>query len=168
MIIYIIPHSTNSYINIRTPRGPPGVGFKLTQDGNYDMENKKLTKVAEGTDNSDAITKHQLDTGLNTKIDNSEASSGDPEARKLVRYQLSDKGIILRKLYLEDEFNDSMIVKADNQDFDDIPLYIPNLKNYDGNNSRRKSEILVSSTDQTITGDKTFQSESDNTRYSNI
>ena len=49
------PHSTNSYINIRTPRGPPGVGFKLTQDGNYDMENKKLTKVAEGTDNSDAI-----------------------------------------------------------------------------------------------------------------
>ena len=36
-------------------------------------------------------------------------------------------------------------------------MYIPNLKNYDGNNSRRKSEILVSSNDQTITGDKTFQ-----------
>ena len=59
------PHSTNSYnnINIRTPRGPPGPGFKLTRDGNCDMENKKLTKVAEGTDNSDAIIKHQLDTG---------------------------------------------------------------------------------------------------------
>ena len=26
-------HTTNSYINIRAPRGPPGPGFKLTQDG---------------------------------------------------------------------------------------------------------------------------------------
>ena len=87
-------HSTNSYINIRTPRGPPGLGFKLTQDGNYDMENKKLTRVAEGTDNSDAITKHQLDTGLNTKVNISDTSLiGNPEARKLVRY-LPEEGIV--------------------------------------------------------------------------
>ena len=132
------PHSTNSDINLRTPRGPPGVGFKLTQDGNYDIDNKKLTKVAEGTDNSDAITKHQLDTGLNTKVNISDTSLiGNPEARKLVRY-LPDEGIITSKLYIEDEFNDSVIVKADDQDFDDVNLYIPNFKNYDGKNSRRK------------------------------
>ena len=28
-------------------RGPPGVGFKVTADGHYDMENKKIRNVAE-------------------------------------------------------------------------------------------------------------------------
>ena len=56
-------------------RGLPGVGFKLTDNGNYDIENKKLTNVAQGTNGSDVVTKNQLDTGLNTKIDISEAST---------------------------------------------------------------------------------------------
>ena len=73
-----------------------------------------------------------------------------------MRY-LPDKGIILRKLYLEDEFNDSVTIKAEDQDFDDVHLYVPNLKNYDGNNSRRKSEISVTCTDQIISGKKAFQ-----------
>ena len=30
-------------------RGKPGVGFNLTTDGNYDMVNKKLVNMAEGT-----------------------------------------------------------------------------------------------------------------------
>ena len=51
-------------------RGKPGVGFNLTTDGNYDMVNKKLVNVAEGTARSDAITKHQLDTALIDKHDN--------------------------------------------------------------------------------------------------
>ena len=38
-------------------RGRPGVGFNLTLDGNYDMVNKKLANVGEGTASSDAITK---------------------------------------------------------------------------------------------------------------
>ena len=51
-------------------QGRPGVGFNLTSDGNYDMVNKKLTNVAEGTASSDAITKHQLDTELTDKHGN--------------------------------------------------------------------------------------------------
>ena len=50
--------------------GEPGVGFKLTDDGNYDMNNKKLTNVDEGTSSSDAVNKHQLETALNDKHDN--------------------------------------------------------------------------------------------------
>ena len=38
------------------PRGRPGIGFKLTSDGNYDLENKKMTKA-----NDEAVTKSQLD-----------------------------------------------------------------------------------------------------------
>ena len=38
--------------------GLPGVGFKLTSSGDFDLQNKRLTNVAAGTGNSDAITKH--------------------------------------------------------------------------------------------------------------
>ena len=121
------------------------------------IDNKKLTKVAEGTDNSDAITKHQLDTGLNTKIDNSEAApTPDPVAGKLIRYTPGG-GLVTKRIYVEDRNNDSVVIKSDDQDFDDIHLYVPNIKNYDGIAGRRRSEIMVTSTNQTITGEKTFQ-----------
>ena len=42
--------------------GLPGVGFKLTPSGDFDLQRKRLTNVAEGTENSDAVTKHQVNT----------------------------------------------------------------------------------------------------------
>ena len=38
----------------------------------YDMVNKKLKNVGEGTASSDAITKHQLDTAMIDKHDNNQ------------------------------------------------------------------------------------------------
>ena len=49
-------------------QGSPGVGFSLTKDGNYDMVNKKLKNVGEGVESNDAITKHQLEVSMNTKL----------------------------------------------------------------------------------------------------
>ena len=46
------------------PKGVSGTGFNLTSDGNYDISNKKLTKVAKGTDTNDVVIKQQLDTKL--------------------------------------------------------------------------------------------------------
>ena len=51
-------------------RGEPRVGFKLTDDGKYDIDTKKLTNVGEGVSSSDAVNKHQLTVGLNQKHDN--------------------------------------------------------------------------------------------------
>ena len=56
---------------LRGIQGSPGVGFSLTQDGNYDMTHKKLKNVGEGVESSDAITKHQLETAINSKINTS-------------------------------------------------------------------------------------------------
>ena len=53
---------------LRGLRGSPGIGFSLTSDGNYDMKNKKLKNVGEGVESSDAVTKHQLETEINSKI----------------------------------------------------------------------------------------------------
>ena len=41
--------------------GRPGIGFKLTSSGNYDLENKKLTNVSDATGGNEAVTKSQLD-----------------------------------------------------------------------------------------------------------
>ena len=42
-------------------QGAPGVGFKLTADGNYDMVGKKLTNLGDGASPNDAVTCKQLD-----------------------------------------------------------------------------------------------------------
>lgn len=52
-------------------RGPPGVGFKRTADGDYDMQNKRLVNVVVGKDKRDAINKDYLDaivSSQNNKI----------------------------------------------------------------------------------------------------
>ena len=54
---------------MRGLRGSPGIGFSLTRDGNYDMNNKKLKNVGEGVESSDAVTKHQLEVAMNSKAD---------------------------------------------------------------------------------------------------
>jgi len=38
-------------------RGPPGVGFKHTRNGHFDIEGKLLTNVGEPKNDSDAVTK---------------------------------------------------------------------------------------------------------------
>ena len=55
--------TANKYVQ----RGLPGVGFKLTDTGDYDMQNKKIVNVDEGENNQDVVNKHQLDVGLQTK-----------------------------------------------------------------------------------------------------
>ena len=42
--------------------GLPGIGFKLTDDGNYDIYGKRLTNVSQPTDGSDGTTKAYVDT----------------------------------------------------------------------------------------------------------
>ena len=60
---------------VRGIQGSNGVGFSLTRDGNYDTNNKKLKNVGEGVESSDAITKHQLETAINSNINTSPSLS---------------------------------------------------------------------------------------------
>ena len=56
---------------LRGIQGSPGVGCSLTKDGNYDITHKKLKNVGEGVESSDTVTKHQLETAINSKINTS-------------------------------------------------------------------------------------------------
>ena len=53
-------HSSNHQF-AKGVQGAPGVGFNLTADGNYDMEEKKLTNVGEPTSDTDSATKKYVD-----------------------------------------------------------------------------------------------------------
>ena len=41
-------------------KGDPGIGFKLTNDGNFDLDNKQMKNLSGGTDKSDAVNYGQL------------------------------------------------------------------------------------------------------------
>ena len=159
--VYIKPNqqASNNTINIPNLGGTDrNMMFTSSDQTIRDTQTfqEPITCNKQPTQNSHLTRKDYVDNKLNTKVAKNQIMSGNAEADKLVKY-IPDKGIITPKLYFKDEFNDSVIIKVDDQDFDDMPLYIPNLKNYDGNDSRRKSEISVTSTDQIITGKKTFQ-----------
>ena len=47
---------------LQGPRGPPGIGFELTKNGNFDIDGKRLTDVSQPTDGSDATTKAYVDS----------------------------------------------------------------------------------------------------------
>ena len=62
-------HLTTFLFDLNTNDG------KIEAQNPIDMKNEKISNLAEGTDNSDAITKHQLKTGLAPKADKTELSN---------------------------------------------------------------------------------------------
>ena len=138
-------------------RGLPGVGFKFTDTGDYDMQNKKLTNVKSGTDSNDAVNKSQLDATTNL-LHGSRA--GDVVNDKAVIY--SNTGAVhANSLYIEDppdQGNSNEVrIMTEHQSYPNIHLNIPDLHNFDGHGGRPKSELMVTSVEQTVTGKKVFE-----------
>ena len=145
--------TANKYVQ----RGLPGVGFKLTDTGDYDMQNKKLTNVKSGTDSNDAVNKSQLDATTNL-LHGSRA--GDVVNDKAVIY--SNTGAVhANSLYIEDppdQGNSNEVrIMTEHQSYPNIYLNIPDLHNFDGHGGRPKSELMVTSVEQTVTGKKVFE-----------
>ena len=145
--------TANKYVQ----RGLPGVGFKLTVTGDYDMQNKKLTNVKSGTDSNDAVNKSQLDATTNL-LHGSRA--GDVVNDKAVIY--SNTGAVhAYSLYIEDppdQGNSNEVrIMTEHQSYPNIHLNIPDLHNFDGHGGRPKSELMVTSVEQTVTGKKVFE-----------
>ena len=145
--------TANKYVQ----KGLPGVGFKLAVTGDYDMQNKKLTNVKSGTDSNDAVNKSQLDATTNL-LHGSRA--GDVVNDKAVIY--SNTGAVhANSLYIEDPSDqgnsNEVRIMAEHQSYPNIHLNIPDLHNFDGYGGRPKSELMVTSVEQTVTGKKVFE-----------
>ena len=85
-------------------KGDPGNGYNLTSDGNYDIQNKKLINVGQGTNNNDVVTKSQLDTKTNLLQG---ASPGTVVNDKAVIYS-SSGSVHTQNLYLKDAPDDGL------------------------------------------------------------
>ena len=83
---------------LRGLQGSPDVGFNLTKDGNYDMLNKKLKNVGEGVESSDAITKHQLEVSMNTKLSKTSLSNYVKNNSPEVGADLDMKGFAIKNM----------------------------------------------------------------------
>ena len=140
-----------------TQRGLPGFGFKLTDTGDYDMQNKKLINAKAGINDTDVTNKGQLDykTALLTG-----SRVGDVVNNKAVIY--SNTGAVhARSLYLLDDPQDGnsneVRIETQHQSHGNIHLYVPDLQNFDGFGGRLKSDLMITSVAQTVTGEKTFE-----------
>ena len=74
-----LPEDTFSHEKvIEIVKGLPGVGFKLTDNGDYDMQNKKLRNLDSPQTNDDATTKSYVDSEVNKtlKLDGSSSMLG--------------------------------------------------------------------------------------------
>ena len=137
-------------------RGLPGVGFKLTKNNDFDLDNKKLTNVQSGDDENDVMTKQKIENYVSNKTQYLDgALPTKVTSNKAVIY--SNTGSIhSNSLYLKDQYGQETIFHNEDQDDNQIRLYIPNLKNNDSFGGRLKSSIMVTSIDQTIEGKKIF------------
>ena len=55
----ILNHDDNHESSQVGRRGLPGIGYKLTSDGDYDIQKKKLTNVKLGDADNDVMVKKQ-------------------------------------------------------------------------------------------------------------
>ena len=155
----ILNHDDESgSVNIKGARGAPGIGFKLDLNNDYDMQNKKLVNVKQGTNNNDVITKSQLDIKTSL-LDGSRPS-----------YVVNDKAAIYsstgalhaQSLYLKDtpdnaSNSDEIRIMTEHQSRSNVHLNIPDIQNFDGYGGRPKSEFMITSVDQNVTGKKVFE-----------
>ena len=84
----ILNHDDSQGLGKIGSRGLPGIGFKLDANNDYDMQNKKLVNVKQGTNNNDIVTKQYLDSEISKipSIDTSKfvAISGDTMTGSLI------------------------------------------------------------------------------------
>ena len=128
--------------------------LKLTGDGDYDIQNKKLVNVKQGTGLNDIVANRQIQL-----LDGARAGY---VVKNIAAIYLSTSALHTRSLYLKDNADDAgnsdeIRIMTEHQSYNNVHLYIPDIKNYDGYGGRRRSEIMVSSVDQTITSKKVFR-----------
>ena len=137
-------------------RGLPGVGFKLTKNNDFDLDNKKLTNVQSGDDENDVMTKQKIENYVSNKTQYLDGALPTKVTRNKAVIYSNTGSIHSNSLYLKDQYGQETIFHNEDQDDNQIRLYIPNLKNNDSFGGRLKSSIMVTSIDQTIEGKKIF------------
>ena len=152
----ILNHEDNHESGQIGQRGLPGIGFKVDSHGNYDIENKKLTNVQNGDMDNDVMVKSQIEGYVSNKTQYLDGvNPGEVKPNKAAIYS-SSGGLHGNSFYIKDRYGQEVKLHTEDQDDNQIRLYIPNLKNNDSFGGRPKSSIMITSIDQSIQGKKLF------------
>lgn len=93
-------HSTNRFSNRnRGLQGPPGRGFELTVNGNYDIQNKRLCNVRNPSSDTDAVNLKTLKEGC-LYSDGKISYNGKGKVISNIASPLLDHDVVTKK-YLE-------------------------------------------------------------------
>lgn len=101
--------------NNKGTRGPPGVGYKFTPDGQFDVENKRLCNVAAPVKSDDAVNLQTLKRLLESDV------RSLYEITANLRNEIDNFGTILKaqKIELEKNINDfTSFVEAHRDEID--------------------------------------------------
>ena len=97
--------------------GVPGVGFKLTDDGNFDIDGKRLTNMSQPTNGSDATTMDyvdiknaQQDIAINSKAEKDEVLFLDGSKSMTGNLNMNNKKITSLAESVDD--NDAVSLKV--------------------------------------------------------
>ena len=144
--------NTDTSTGVQGQPGPPGIGYNY----DYDIQNKKLTNVKNGDADHDVMIKSQIEGYVSNKTQYLDGvNPGQVINNKAVIYSQSGS-IHTNDLYLKDKNGQEVHFYNEDQDLNQCRLYIPNLKNNDSYGGRLKSDIMVTSINQTIEGKKIF------------
>lgn len=75
-------------------RGRPGIGFILTSDGNFDLQNKLIKNLNDPVDKNDAVTKQFLKNELNEllkKLEDLSKTVTTLEQQFSIKYKINDE-----------------------------------------------------------------------------
>ena len=136
--------------------GSPGVGYKLNSDGNYNIQNKKLVNVKNGDADNDVMVKSQIEGYVSNKTQYLDGALPAQATNNKAAIYSNSGSLHSNALYLKDRFGQEVNFHTEDQDDNQIRLYIPNLKNNDSYGGRLKSSVVVTSINQTIEGKKIF------------
>lgn len=80
---------------IENTRGPPGVGYKLTTGGEFDVENKRICNLGDGYNDKDAVnyktlTKYAYDLTVPIKIEIEKLRSDIEDCAKILETYKSE------------------------------------------------------------------------------
>ena len=89
------------------PPGLPGICFRLTDDGNFDIDNKRLTSVSDPMDTGDAATKSYVDNHL--------GSGPDSDASKAyVNSENAKQNLIINEEANKSDLDDKLSIDGSN------------------------------------------------------
>ena len=89
------------------PPGLSGIGFRLTDDGNFDIDKKRLTSVSDPIEKSDAATKSYVDNHLGGGLD-SEAS------KAYVNSENAKQNLIINEKANKSDLDDKLSIDGSN------------------------------------------------------